>query len=545
MSYSPPRTSSVHSTVVSALLILLVTASTTLGQAQFRNWHRTHFSAAERADVTAAAAVHGPRADPDGDGIPNLIEYAFDGDPRAAHTAQLPTVHPLANGHELRFTRHRAFVEYLLQHAPTPTGPWTTAGLEASQAVIDSTAPGAAVAIPLPAADNTLTFVRVAVTDREPRMQLGTNLWNFAWGGGRSDYFLPANQINWQTVENPWLPRFLEEMAIYRVIRFMDQVPINSSTLRNWSNRVLPTANHHTTARGAVAYEWQIDLCNRLGADLWVVAPHLAIETYEQNPQHNFFTELAAVVKLRLRPDLNVYVEYSNETWSSGSAFNQGDYLSQRGLALGFSTDSQWAKFYFHVYAATRLHKAFLDAFADTPQRVKPVIAGHTASFLGTRHLLRALNNRNNFNAEDQRLNPYNIQPTHLAIANYCSTDDGAAPAIRTLWREQLAVNAGLYQRHRQELQLAQLPLRLISYEGGQHYTLNAHTFSTNPDSYAMYYEWLESCDAYFDLTMHYTHVGTWASGGAWGAKSSTNQSLANAHRYRALVHWQQGIEQP
>src|SRR5690606_24219274 len=122
----------------------------------------------------------------------------------------------------------------------------------------------------------------------------------------------------------------LDEMSIYSVIRFMDQVPTNFSTVRHWHERVPKHADHYRTEGGAVAYEWQIDLANRLGADIWITVPHLTIETYDSNPDDNYWTELAKLVKAQLDPQLNVYVEYSNETWNGD--FGQGTYAAKRGV---------------------------------------------------------------------------------------------------------------------------------------------------------------------------------------------------------------------
>lgn len=56
-----------------------------------------------------------------------------------------------------------------------------------------------------------------------------------------------------------------------------------------------------------------------------------------------------------------------------------------------------------------------------------------------------------------------------------------------------------------------------------------------------MYREWLDMVDDFFDLTMHYTHLGRWNSGGSWGAKDSNTQSVSEAHRYRALLDYVEG----
>jgi len=51
-------------------------------------WKTAHFTSAELADST----ISGDMADPDHDGIPNLLEYAFGLDPKAPDTANLPSV---------------------------------------------------------------------------------------------------------------------------------------------------------------------------------------------------------------------------------------------------------------------------------------------------------------------------------------------------------------------------------------------------------------------------------------------------------------------
>lgn len=55
--------------------------------AQFQSWRAGKFSPAQLAD----AAISGPAADADADGLPNLLEYAFAGNPLLSSRAPLPT----------------------------------------------------------------------------------------------------------------------------------------------------------------------------------------------------------------------------------------------------------------------------------------------------------------------------------------------------------------------------------------------------------------------------------------------------------------------
>jgi hypothetical protein len=65
------------------------TDTVTLQDKPYDAWRFAHFTAAELADAT----LSGPNADPDGDGLPNLLEYALGADPKTAdasnHAAQV------------------------------------------------------------------------------------------------------------------------------------------------------------------------------------------------------------------------------------------------------------------------------------------------------------------------------------------------------------------------------------------------------------------------------------------------------------------------
>jgi len=54
----------------------------------YQLWQQANFSPAELADPT----ISGDTADPDGDGIPNLAEYAFNTNPKIANTSGLPVM---------------------------------------------------------------------------------------------------------------------------------------------------------------------------------------------------------------------------------------------------------------------------------------------------------------------------------------------------------------------------------------------------------------------------------------------------------------------
>ncbi len=360
-------------------------------------------------------------------------------------------------------------------------------------------------------------------------MEMATNFWNIQWGNTWHDYF--AEGVDWSTTTNPWRQDFLSDMAPYTALRFMDFVPTNNSTVRYWSERIGKTANHYAT--GGVAYEWQIDLCNRVGADIWITVPHLTVEDYEANPSSNYWVSLANLIKQQLDPDLDVIVEYSNETWNN--QFTQGTYCANRGVAMGFDPDGYSASFHFHVYAALRLHKVFQDVFTDQPWRVRTVIAGQAGSGWqgdknwGTYCQILALQNPS--------INPWGLVPDFYSVAPYAGGGlNGASATIQSEWTASVAQSVAAIQAPINTMaQHYTTILPICLYECGQHILNNSDVFARNPLSYDMYTEYLNAIDDNVVFAAHYNHTGTWASGGAWGAKESTWQSLADAHKYRAL----------
>ncbi len=108
------------------------------------------------------------------------------------------------------------------------------------------------------------------------------------------------------------------------VLRFMDWDETNGNLTSNWSDRALTTDATQTqymtatvnygygptvvTDQKGIAWEYMIDLANTLHTDMWINIPSLATNDY--------ITQLAALIKSSLNPDLNVYVEYSNEVWN-------------------------------------------------------------------------------------------------------------------------------------------------------------------------------------------------------------------------------------
>lgn len=102
-------------------------------------------------------------------------------------------------------------------------------------------------------------------------------------------------------------PRFVSDVKNYRTIRFMDWLGTNNSPIKTWADRSLPTNVLQATPKG-VAIENCIELCNETGCDGWFNIPAMADDSYVLG--------MANLIKANLDPLLNIYLEYSNETWN-------------------------------------------------------------------------------------------------------------------------------------------------------------------------------------------------------------------------------------
>ncbi len=101
-------------------------ATLTVNQVGFAAWQTANFTLSERSD----ANVSGPNADPDRDGVTNLVEYALGLDPKSAGISGLPQVSVQGSEWWFTYTRpsDRADLTYVVQTS-TNLSTWGTTGV--------------------------------------------------------------------------------------------------------------------------------------------------------------------------------------------------------------------------------------------------------------------------------------------------------------------------------------------------------------------------------------------------------------------------------
>ncbi len=160
-------------------------------------------------------------------------------------------------------------------------------------------------------------------------------------------------------------PDWLRRIADVRLVRFMDWMQTNNSTLSSWEDR--PRLSDATYSEWGVPLPVMIRLANEIGADPWFTLPHQADDT--------FVREFATAVRDGLDPRLKAYIEYSNEVWNG--IFQQGLWAHEQATALwGETVDGRYQ---YYGYRAAQIMDMFTDIFgADAGDRLVRVFATHT-----------------------------------------------------------------------------------------------------------------------------------------------------------------------
>ncbi len=326
-------------------------------------------------------------------------------------------------------------------------------------------------------------------------------------------------------------PLYLKRLKPFSVIRFMDWQRTNGSNVTSWSDRANPNFYTQGTTDGA-AIEHMIDLCNELGADPWFCMPHQANDRYVQ--------KFAELVKNRLRKDLNVYVEWSNEVWNS--QFPQHDWVRDRsgGRSLSGAFNETWAE------EADRDFEIWMDVFGNQRGRVIRCAVAQKDNVWVTEQLAKELNGE--FDAISCS--------TYFSLSSSEFRTLSSSTTAGELLDRALADMTGKVRKHYQDHgALARRWSRklgrtipLIGYEGGQHYTAHGGNppyakailrMQKHPKMYDAYIANLREFDkAGGSLFTAFNFVEKPDKFGAWGQLDFMDEAINKAPKYKALLDY-------
>lgn len=373
-------------------------------------------------------------------------------------------------------------------------------------------------------------------------------------------------------------------------IRFMDWGATNASPVMDWADRRLPVhifqngiindrspALDDAIAEGdretGVAYEHMVALCNATGRNLWINVPHLA--------SAHFMTRLAKLIRFGsdgvnpydapnanpvhapLNASLKVYVEYSNEIWSSGFSFPQGNWAESEAALAGITKArfngrkfcDTWSAFQSVFGGADRLIRvaatftandtyttAFLEEIDDygptlTPAVIPDVLAVTTYFGNGIQTFV-----------DDQNFTD-GVTAANLTIAfNEWTRRMMAGDAVEGAGPDATGIGGGFSAGLRGLTEdIFGAPLPILAYEGGpslytdtigdEGVTTFVVAMNRDPriaDLYRMHLEVARSKGLWTHTP--YTDTSTWTRFGQWGHLETLDQDPEDAPKYALML---------
>lgn len=349
------------------------------------------------------------------------------------------------------------------------------------------------------------------------------------------DSFNPVHDIRvwmpgFEQAASPFHPLFLKRLQPFAVIRFMKWQRTEVTKERTWAERAKLDDARWSTPAGA-PIEIMIDLANTLGANPWFCMPHLADDDY--------IRQFARLVKERLRADLKVYVEYSNEVWNG--MYDCMHYADDEGKRLRLG-EAPFARFY--ARRSVEIFRIWEDEFRGHERLVRVLASQFVNSWLSEQIL---------------KFEDAYRHADALAVAPYFGYEFGrpeAAQAVSRLNVEDLLnrvaaeVDGPNRDQIRAQAELARkYGLELIAYEGGQHLAgvlgaennqaMTALFIAANRSprmaqiSQRHYEHWFAAGGGVYAA---FNYVQTPSKWGAWGVLEFQDQPIADAPKYRAIL---------
>ncbi|HEX8525133.1 MAG TPA: hypothetical protein VF669_22975, partial [Tepidisphaeraceae bacterium] len=164
--------------------------------------------------------------------------------------------------------------------------------------------------------------------------------------------------------------QFVRALQPFGAIRFMDYLSTNNSPIKTWDDRAKPSDATFSTDKGG-AYEYAIALGNIANKDIWLNVPALADDDHVR--------KLGEMVRAKLKPNLNCFIEYSNEVWNGQfQQANQNLEAAKAEVAAGEKTLNDGGRdanvYHWHWRRVAKRLVEIKKLMGDDP-RIKPVLA--------------------------------------------------------------------------------------------------------------------------------------------------------------------------
>lgn len=297
--------------------------------------------------------------------------------------------------------------------------------------------------------------------------------------------------------ENPFYQGFLDKIAPFKALRFMDWGATNHNPVRHWHERTPLSYFTYATPQG-VPYEVMIRLANHTRKDAWVCVPHAADE--------NYIRQMAELFRNQLDTTLTIWLEYSNEVWNW--IFDQAHYNDQnRPANLNYGRAM--------AEKAGRVFRIWHEVFGPQHKhRVKRVLGLQAGFNYLNEHILAQLDpNEWDYGSPTSYIG-LDHSDRGNPVLHAGSTPDDIIANARHAWAEFRPVV-------RQDYFNVQLfGKEVVNYEGGQHFVGNVFGVPY-PYQQAMW-------DAQYSLGIYHLYNDMLDTIRAWGSRMFGNFSLAS-----------------
>lgn len=296
--------------------------------------------------------------------------------------------------------------------------------------------------------------------------------------------------------ENPFYNGFLEKIAPFQALRFMDWGLTNQNPSVNWSERGKLDFFTYGTNAGA-PYEIMIQLANQLDKDVWICVPHAASADY--------ITQMANLFKNTLEPDRKVFLEYSNEVWNwifPQAIYNEENRPSNLNYGRAYA---EKAKNAFQIWHSV---------WGSEKNRVKRVLGMQVTYNFLNEQILSQLNETEWDYGSPTFYFGLDHGPTGNPVLNASSTPTDIVENARNYW---LNGYKSSYKADYNQVHL--FGKEIVNYEGGQHFVGNVFGI-TYPYQQAMY-------DAQYTNEIAQLYNDVLDTTRAWGSRLAANFSLA------------------
>ncbi|RVU86242.1 hypothetical protein EOL70_01985 [Leucothrix sargassi] len=336
-------------------------------------------------------------------------------------------------------------------------------------------------------------------------------------------------------------PDYLNFMKDFKVVRFMNMSGITRNNIKHWHERPSLTKSTWGGPEGVrgVPIEIMVELANQLNINPWFNIPHQADD--------DFIRGFANYARRYLKPNLKVYLEYTNEAWNAVFV-PQAEHMKQQGTIQKLDKDRRIAGFKYYSKQSVHIFKLWEQAFGGSDRLVR-VMGGFTTDPNMSEIILAYRNAYQHVDA--------------LAIAPYFYIDQKELGSIKSVDQvfSKLSAPNNRYSidslmkiiRNQSEVTKA-YGVDLIAYEGGQHLVDHStHKLTEGATPYLVaanrdprmareYYRFLSAWkNVGGNLFVAFSAPRPFTWHGSWGIKEYINQPNSQTPKYRALMAFNRG----